>query len=133
VKTLLTTSLILISGQAAMAMSCDTGWSCKSVSGKYEIEVQRCRYSNSIGNLQFVKMIGKIIANSEITASYDSKSIGGNILAIEVKIPDTKNDARYLAFESSGKNGVVSERIQESNPGPQSVISSEPISCEEVE
>jgi len=127
------TMLSLSFAHVASAMPCDTGWSCKSKSGKYSVEVQRCRYQNSIGGLESVKINGKEIQGSQLTSSYDSKSIGGNILAIEVSIPDTKNDAHYLAFEVAGKSGRVTERIQEFNPGPQQVIASEAISCEETE
>lgn len=120
-------------GQIATAMPCDSGWSCKSKSGKYAVHVQRCRYSNFLGSLESVKINGKNVEGATLTASYDSKSIGGNILAFEVSIPDTKNDAHYLSFELVRNSGRVTERIQELNPGPQIKIGSEAISCEGIE
>ena len=132
-KKLFLSTVILATAQIAAAMPCDTGWSCKSKTGKYSVEVQRCRYSNSIGNLTYVNISGKNVEGAQLTSSYDSKSIGGNILAIEVSLPDGKNDAHYLAFEVAGKLGRVTERIQQSNPGPQKAIASESISCEETE
>ncbi|MGZ3773104.1 MAG: hypothetical protein ACXVCY_03600 [Pseudobdellovibrionaceae bacterium] len=125
-------TLIMV-GNMAAAMPCDTGWSCKSKSGKYSVQVQRCRYTNSIRNLESIKIGGQEIANAKISAAYDSLSIGGKVLAFEISIPDTKNDAHYLSFEYMGKKGQVTERVQPYNPGPQKVIASETLTCEEAE
>ncbi|MGZ3768695.1 MAG: hypothetical protein ACXVCP_04620 [Bdellovibrio sp.] len=132
-KTLILSIALMMSGRSVLAMPCDTNWSCKSHSGKYSITVQRCRYVNAIGNLQHVKINGKEVHGSEITAAYDSKSIGGSILAIEVSIPDNSNDAHYISFETVGTKGLVTERIQKFNPGPQKTVFSEALICKEEE
>lgn len=118
-----------------MAMSCDSGWKCVSKTGKYSIETSRCRYANSIGSLNGVTVDGKKYEEGVITASYDSLSIGGDLLNIEVNIYDENYDAHYLAFEFNGSlnKGTVTERIQQYNPGRQTVISSEEITCKVVE
>jgi hypothetical protein len=123
----------VIVGQYALAMPCDTGWACKSASGKYAIEVNRCRYTNSVGGLTSLKIDDKEISKAVLTASYDSQSIGGDILALEVSIPDSENDGHYISFEMIGDKGTVTDRVQPYNPGEQKVISTEAISCEETE
>jgi hypothetical protein len=123
----------LIVAQSAFSMPCDTSWSCKSKSGKYVVDVQRCRYSNALGVQQSVKINGQEISDAKLGASYDSQSIGGKILAFEISLPDTKNDARYLSVEMVGGKGTVTERVQPFNPGPQKAVASEAISCQIVD
>ncbi|HWU44976.1 MAG TPA: hypothetical protein VN132_16100 [Bdellovibrio sp.] len=106
------TLLSLVFAHVASAGPCDGSWSCKSKSGKYAVEVQRCRYSNSIGNLESVKINGSDVKDAKLTSSYDSQSIGGDILALEISIPDDKNDARYLSLEVVGNEGRAIERIR---------------------
>ena len=132
-KALMLISILTAMTESALAMPCDTGWMCKSRNGFYSIEVQRCRYTNSIGNLISVKASGHDIPDAKITAAYDSKSIGGSILAMEVSIPDTVNAGHYLSFEMVGKVGRMTERIQQFNPGEQKVIATRSLSCKVTE
>lgn len=43
-KKLLALSFSALFSVSAFSMACDTGYSCKSESGKYQVELQRCRY-----------------------------------------------------------------------------------------
>lgn len=129
--TVLILSLVLT--QATFAMPCDFAWSCKSTSGKYYVSMHKCNDANSAKHLNSLKMNGKLIEGAEVTAAYDSVSVGGHVLAFEIQIPDEKNDARFLSFESNGKTGQVTERIQPYNPGQQRVVGSEKITCESTD
>jgi hypothetical protein len=123
----------LIAGTTASAMPNDSGWICKSASGKYEVEVQRSRYTNSIQGLVSLKIDGHGISQAQLTSAYDSKSLGGRILALEVSVPDSKNDLHFVSFELVGNKGIATERVVEMAPAPQKTIAAEAITCEEAE
>jgi hypothetical protein len=111
----------------ASAMPCDTGYFCQSKSGKYQIEVERCRYVNDLHNLQ-VKISGKDVLGT-LMANYDSLSLGGSLLAFEVKLPEAKYDGRKLTVEVVGQKGTITESIYKESPSPAKAIAQESISC----
>ena len=87
-KNIFISTILLISASTSFSMPCDTGYKCTSLSGKYKIELQRCRYVNRLGNLSSVKIDNKEIAGAELGAAFDGKSIGDSLLAFEISIPN---------------------------------------------
>jgi hypothetical protein len=123
--------LVLLFAQTTHAMPCDTGYMCKSKSGKYRIELTRCRYTNRL-ELLSVQMDHKDVKEATLGPAYDGRSVGGNVLAFEIDLPTTDDAVRILMVEISGKDssGRITEQHAESEPARMSVVHEEPISCE---
>ena len=64
----------LLMSADAFAMPCDTGYLCTSSSGKYQIEIRRCRYDNRLGNIQRLKVDGKDVTDAKLGAAFTPKS-----------------------------------------------------------
>ena len=126
-------AVFLIAGitQNAFSMPCDTGYSCVSKTGKYKIELQRCRYRNHIS------LIKTKIDNIEIPASTLNHGWDGDsVLAFEINLPTTiDGSVKIITAELSQKfkTGVLKLKYAESEPGPLSLLYSEKISCKITE
>jgi hypothetical protein len=57
---------LLLMSAHALAMPCDTGYLCISASGKYKVEIQRCRYDNRFSNIVTLRISGKDVANATL-------------------------------------------------------------------
>lgn len=127
-KSLFAILLVSLSVSVAFSMPCDTGYKCLSASGKYQIELQRCRYSNNLGLIQ-VLIDGKSI-NGTLGASFD----GEKVLAFEILIPTNSSlgepDSRRLNVEMIDRAGTIKEQLQDYNPGSWRDSFSESISCQ---
>jgi hypothetical protein len=124
--------LSLVSGFAnsVMAMPCDTGYLCNSRSGKYSIEVQRCRYTNHLGNLISVKMNGHDVAGATLSAAWDGKSVGDSLLAFEITIPSHAGSSHVWSVEIPNKTkGIIKEKFAAAEPEPYTVIWKDLITC----
>lgn len=119
----------LIAGfsQQTFSMPCDTGYSCVSKTGKYKIELQRCRYRNHISLLS-TKINNILITNAVLNEGWD----GDSVLAFEINLPTPIDGAvKILTAElpQKFKMGILKIKYADSEPGPLSVIHSEKISC----
>ncbi len=128
-KKLLTLSFSALFSFSAFSMPCDTGYSCKSESGKYQIELQRCRYINSL-NLNSITIDGNEVAYAELNAGWD----GDSVLAFEISLPSVnQEDLRVLSVETNktelGTRGVAIEKVTFYNPGPSTVVNYEAMTC----
>lgn len=128
-KKLLVLSFSALFSVSAFSMPCDTGYSCKSESGKYQVELQRCRYKNSVG-LYSVKVDGKEVVDAELNSGWD----GDSVLAFEISLPSVNDeDLRVLSVETSktdsSSKGVAQEKVTLYNPGPSSVVATEAMTC----
>ncbi|MGE5086392.1 MAG: hypothetical protein ACM3MG_08850 [Bacillota bacterium] len=118
-------------GQAVQAMPCDTGYHCKSTTSKYEFELQRCRYINSL-HLLTAKMSGSTVGGATLGPFWDGKSIGENLLAFEVDLPSGAGSSHILTVEipAGTMKGRVKELYAAAEPEPYSLIHSEGIKCQ---
>lgn len=112
------------------AMPCDTGYSCNSQSGKYQIELNRCRYKNSL-RLYSVKIDNIEIEGAELGASWDGKSVGDSFLAFEVVLPAEDGSDRVISVEIQANSilGTLKEKYTETQPDIAKVLHSEIITC----
>lgn len=128
-KNLLALSISALSSVSAFSMPCDTGYLCKSESGKYQIELQRCRYINSL-NLNSVTIDGNVVARAQLNTGWD----GDSVLAFEINLPSVnEEDLRVLSVETNktdlSSKGIAIEKVTFYNPGPTTVVNSETITC----
>lgn len=123
-------SFVSLFSISAFSMPCDSGYSCHSKSGKYKIELGRCRYTNSL-RLLSVNIDHTEVTDSELKASFDGRSVGGSVLAFEVKLPSEEGTERLLAVEIKKKSGrgVLKEKYAEYLPGPARVLHTERAIC----
>src|SRR5437763_1590430 len=107
---------------------CNLGYSCKSESGKYQIEFLRCQ---DYHNLTFRKVTisGKEINSAKQHVSWD----GDHFLAFEIGLPTQDYDGQILTAELIKKDreaiGTIKEQVLEFSPGPFKTIFSEPVIC----
>lgn len=129
-KSLITMLLTLFVSQIAQAMPCDAGYLCISKTGKYKVELQRCRYRNNI-NLVSTKINNVEVAGAVLNKGWD----GENVLAFEINLPVTVEGAVKILTAEMGnhKLGWMKIKYAESEPGPLSVLHSERMSCKMVE
>jgi hypothetical protein len=113
--------------QSAYAMPCDSGYSCVSKTGKYKIELQRCRYRNHLN------LISTKINNIEVNhASLNESWEGDSLLAFEINLPTLPDGAvKIITAElpQKFKTGILRIKYADSEPGPLSVIHAEKIYC----
>lgn len=111
----------------AFAMPCDTGYTCKSASGRYVIEIQHCRYENRMGNIPTLKIDGKDAPGAKLGAAWDGATFGG----FEIGLPKRGELERRLSVEwlkSSGK-GTIRDESRIYDPAPYRLDRAEAISC----
>jgi hypothetical protein len=120
----------MTAGEAAQAMPCDTGYVCKSASGKIQIELNRCRYVNRL-RLLSLKIDNKTVDGAELNASWDGKSVGDNLLAFEINLPTAEGSSKVISAEiGKGKmQGVLKVKFAVDEPGTYKVLRTESITC----
>ncbi len=118
--------LFLVVAQSAYSMPCDTGYRCVSKSGKFKVELQRCRYRNHI-NLLSMSINNTDISSATLNEGWDGEST----LAFEINLPTmTPGAVKILTAELPGKNkGVMKIKYAASEPGPLSTLFSEKMFC----
>jgi hypothetical protein len=121
-------AFFLISGQA-FAMPCDTGYLCTSSSGKYQIEIRRCRYDNRLGAIQKLKIDGKDAGDAKLGAAFDGEDFGG----FEIDLGGEDDNKRILSVEWGQKTGqgTIRDKSRNYNPAPYITNVSEAIVCKE--
>lgn len=117
--------------QAASAMPCDTGYSCVSKSGKYQIELQRCRYVNDL-RLESFTFKHVAVTDATLGPSWDGKSVGDTQLSFQVNWPSTGDAVHLISVEVPAKSmkGTVKEKSVDSQPAPFKTLASESITCQ---
>jgi hypothetical protein len=134
----LTLAILLFSFHfsSASAMPCDTGYLCTSKSNHYVIEIQRCRYDNSI-HLVSVTRKGTKLEGASLGAAYDGTYDHG-LLAFEVSLPLTpaekkEGSQRVLSVEVRGKplTGQLKEMFWEDQPRLPKDVRKESVECVE--
>ena len=126
-KILIAFSLWATLSQTAFSMPCDTGYICTSKTGKYKIELQRCRYRNSL-HLESTKINGNEIKNAVLNSGWD----GDTLLAFEINLPTKIEGAvKILTAEFPHKDQMGNLNIEytESEPAPLKIIHHEKILC----
>ncbi|MDD4974709.1 MAG: hypothetical protein PHY93_10190 [Bacteriovorax sp.] len=126
-KVLIAVFLLAGFGQAAYSMPCDTGYRCVSSTGKYKIELQRCRYRNHI-NLLTTKINNIEVKDASLNIGWD----GDSVLAFEINLPTQNAGAvKILTAElpQKFKAGILKVKYADSEPGPLTVIDTEKIFC----
>jgi len=121
-------ALLFMSSQA-FAMPCDTGYLCTSASGRYQIEIRRCRYDNHLGKIEKLKINGKDVTDAKLGAAFDGDDFGG----FEVGLAGQSETQRILSAEwvqKTGK-GTIRDKSRNYNPAPYTTNFSEAISCKE--
>lgn len=126
--------IILGTAQSSFSMPCDSGYACQSKSGKYHIEVQRCRYVNRLGNLSSVQVDGQEVTDATLGSAWDGKSVGDSLLAFEINLPSDPGSSHVLSVEIPTKTkGIIKEKYAAEEPGPYTVVHHESIACKVVE
>ena len=97
---------VFMSAQAC-AMPCDGSFQCKSASGRYKIEISRCRYDNHLGSIQALQIGGADVSGAELGAAFDGEEFGGFEIALAAE--------RRRAAHPLG--GVGAEDRQGRHPG----------------
>ena len=118
---------LLAVSMPAFAMPCDTGYACKSASGKYQIEIRRCRYDNRLGPVS-LKLDGKPAAGVTLDrASWD----GDRFLAFQLDFPSKGDHERMLSIEVRKRtmSGTLKDESRNYNPAPWKLRHSEAIHC----
>lgn len=118
--------LSLVFSSLALAMPCDTGYTCTSASGRYKIEIQRCRYDNRLGNFSL------LLNKSEVTNATGGPAWDGDQFgAFEIDLATQGDTQRMLSVEFSKKTmkGVIYDKSRAYNPGPWKTTRHEAISC----
>lgn len=128
-RTLLSLSLTM-AASAAFSMPCDTGYSCVSKSGKYQLELQRCRYVNDLRVVSF-NFNHKAVADAVIGPFWDGKSVGDSLLSFQVNWPSKGNSLHLISVEipAHTMTGKLKEKFAESQPEPFRTLHSEAITC----
>jgi len=119
--------LLSLLSQSAYSMPCDTGYNCASKSGKYQVELQRCRYRNHLGLLS-LKINNLEVSSAALNSSWD----GDSSLAFEINLPSLPDGSvKIITAEMSPKlkKGIMKIKYAVVEPGPLSVIHSENIIC----
>ncbi len=118
--------LLLAINTQAFAMPCDTGYACRSASGKYKIEIRRCRYDNRLGPATLT-VGGQRVANAKLGPAWD----GSRFMAFQLDLPSTGDAERMLSAEvrKPGLSGVLSDESRKYNPAPWKVKHREVIRC----
>jgi hypothetical protein len=121
-------ALLVISTQA-LAMPCDTGYTCTSASGKYKIELRRCRYDNRLGPIGMLKIDGKDVTGAKLGAAFDGDDFGG----FEIGLAGQGETQRILSAEWAQKTGkgTIRDKSRDDNPAPYKTGFSEAIGCKE--
>jgi hypothetical protein len=122
-------AVFLLFSAQALAMPCDTGYSCTSSSGKYEIEIRRCRYDNRLGPIQALKIDGKAVTGATLGAAFDGGDFGG----FEIGLAAQGETQRILSAEWAQKTGkgTIQDKSRNDNPAPYKMDFSEAIHCKE--
>lgn len=117
---------LLMTAQAC-AMPCDSSYQCKSASGKYRMEIQRCRYDNRLGSIQMLKIGGADVTGAQLGAAFDGEDFGG----FEIALAEKGDTQRVLSVEWAQKTGkgVIRDKSRDDNPAPYRTGSSEAITC----
>jgi hypothetical protein len=113
--------------QAAYSMPCDSGYLCVSKTGKYKVELQRCRYRNSI-HLISTKINNVEIPEATLNQGWD----GETTLAFEINLPVAEpGQVKILTAEMAPHHrfGLMKIKYAESEPGPLTVLHTERMSC----
>ncbi len=128
---LLALALMLWMPAHAFAMPCDAGYRCISASGKYKIEIQRCRYDNRLGAISVLQIGGKDAADAQLGAAFDGDDFGG----FEIDLAERGDLQRVLSVEWTKKTGKgsIRDKSRNSNPAPYKTGFSEAISCKSEE
>lgn len=118
---------VLSMSAEASAMPCDTSYQCRSASGKYRIEIQRCRYDNRLGSIQMLKIDGADVTDAQLGAAFDGEDYGG----FEIGLAEKGDTQRILSVEwvqKTGK-GIIRDKSRDDNPAPYRTGFSEAIAC----
>ncbi len=117
---------LLMSAQAS-AMPCDASYVCKSASGKYRIEIQRCRYDNRLGAIQALQIGRADVTDAQLGAAFDGEEFGG----FEIVLPQKGGAERILSVEWARKTGkgLIRDKSRDEAPAPYKTGFSEAISC----
>ena len=153
-KTFTLFTMILLS-KAAFAMPCDTGYTCTSASGAYQIEIQTCRYTNSVG-LTSLKLAGKDVQNATIGHAFDAtydedkgplyfevnlpateeEAANGSVRILQVEIPALKPASKFSTLfhrkktsDTVTRYGTIQEKFAEEEPAPFKVVKTESVTC----
>ncbi|MEJ2375172.1 MAG: hypothetical protein P8Y53_19480 [Pseudolabrys sp.] len=123
---ILLAALLLTLGAPAIAMPCDSGYACKSASGKYSVEIRRCRYDNRLSPARLT-IDGKRVAGVTLGPSWD----GDRFMAFQLNFPTKGDVERVLSVEVSkpGLSGTLRDETCTYNPGPWKVKHHETIRC----
>lgn len=125
-KLFLALGLMTVLTQTAFGMPCDSGYLCVSRTGKYKVELQRCRYRNSI------HLISTKINNVEVPdATLNQRWDGENILGFEINLPvATEGAVKILTAEMlNHRHGIMKIKYTDFEPGPLTVLHTEKMSC----
>jgi hypothetical protein len=119
---------MLLMPAQAFAMPCDDGYRCASASGKYKIEIRRCRYDNRLGNISILQIGGKDVANAQLRAAFDGDDFGG----FEIDLAQQGDLQRILSVEWAKKTGkgLIRDKSRNDNPAPYKTDFSEAIACQ---
>lgn len=118
----------ILASNSVLAMPCDNGYVCSTTKTKYKIEIQRCRYDNSLKAITSLQIAGKSYENASLSANWD----GDKYLAFEIKLPtDGTNTEQLLSVEvlKSNWQGEITKKSRVDNPGVWKVVTKESIRC----
>jgi hypothetical protein len=119
---------VFMSAQAS-AMPCDGSFQCKSASGKYNIEISRCRYDNHLRSIEMLKINGADVTDAQLGAAFDGEDFGG----FEIELAQKGETQRVLSVEWAQKTGkgIIRDKSRDDNPAPYKTSFSEAISCKD--
>lgn len=123
---ILVPALVLLLPAQAFAMPCDATYRCVSSSGRYQIELARCRYDNRLGNISALQVGGKELADARLDAAFDGDEFGGFEIDLGQQDPE-----HILSVEWAKKtgNGFIRDKSRKENPATFMTNYSEAISC----
>ena len=126
-RALLAMFLLTILTAPVFAMPCDTGYVCKSASGKYQIDIRRCRYDNRLGPAT-LKLNGSAAAGVKLD---DAWWDGDRFLAFQLDFPSSGDHERMLSIEvkKHTMSGTLKDEKRNDNPAPWKVSHRERIHC----
>jgi hypothetical protein len=120
-------ALMLLTPAQVFAMPCDASYRCVSPSGKYKIDIQRCRYDNRLGAISSLQIGGKAVTDAQLGAAFDGDVFGG----FEIDLAQQGDVQRILSVEwvkKTGK-GLIRDKTRDTNPAPYKTTFSEGIAC----
>jgi hypothetical protein len=113
--------------RSTFSMPCDAGYICVSKTKKYYIELQYCRYTNSI-NLETIKIDGTEVVGASLNKGWD----GDTLLAFEINLP-LKNDSEIKVLtaemDKKSKKGILRVKYADYQPKKMTVVQTDKISC----